>query len=194
MVLMDKKLQEVWIDKKLSNVVLDELIHIEETEMVKMVVETMNCYELDLHGVLVVQDTHEADQSYTHLRIEVSHSALYARSDQEVYSDAQSVDEAFMMVNYSRLESLIRRRMRELRLQGVATHLNYSIEDVDEERKMKAPPEFQSQPFKETEGQAMQGIPPLLAAHLRKTERKRRTLSPREALVVYRIPANRAPY
>ncbi|GJQ90298.1 hypothetical protein Tco_0001437 [Tanacetum coccineum] len=54
--------------------------------------------------------------------------------------EVQTVDEAFVMANYSRLDPLMRRRMRELRLQGVATRLNYSSEDVDEEREMKALP------------------------------------------------------
>ncbi|GKB36931.1 hypothetical protein Tco_0881873 [Tanacetum coccineum] len=53
-VLMGKKLQEVWMDKWLRNVVWDELIHIEETKMVKIemfedkvvktIVETKDCY------------------------------------------------------------------------------------------------------------------------------------------------------
>ncbi|GKC74050.1 hypothetical protein Tco_1119933 [Tanacetum coccineum] len=57
-----------------------------------------------------------------------------------VHPDAQAVDEPFILANYSRLEPLMRRRMRELRMQGVATHLNYSSEDVDEEREMEALP------------------------------------------------------
>ncbi|GKE65786.1 hypothetical protein Tco_1519947 [Tanacetum coccineum] len=50
-----------------------------------------------------------------------------------MHVEVQTVDEAFVMANYSRLEPLMRRRMRELRLQGVATRLNYLSEDVDEE-------------------------------------------------------------
>ncbi|GKB07675.1 hypothetical protein Tco_0835959 [Tanacetum coccineum] len=57
-----------------------------------------------------------------------------------VHPDIQAVDEPFVLANYSRLEPLMRRRMRELRLQGVATYLNYSSEDVDEEREMEASP------------------------------------------------------
>ncbi|GJV30816.1 hypothetical protein Tco_1391216 [Tanacetum coccineum] len=44
--------------------------------------------------------------------------------------------------------------MRELRLQGVATCLNYSSADVDKERELEAPPGFQPQPLEGTEGQA----------------------------------------
>nr|GEW88688.1 hypothetical protein [Tanacetum cinerariifolium] len=51
-----------------------------------------------------------------------------------------TVDEAFFMVNYLQLEPLMRKRMRELGLQSVATHLNYSRDDVDEERELEAPP------------------------------------------------------
>ncbi|GKE75892.1 hypothetical protein Tco_1537933, partial [Tanacetum coccineum] len=68
------------------------------------------------------------------------------------------------------------------RLQCVATRLGYFSEDVDEEKEMDAPIGFQSQPTI-TEGRVMQGVPLLLATHLRETGR-RRTLSPREALVV----------
>ncbi|GJR28762.1 hypothetical protein Tco_1104994 [Tanacetum coccineum] len=50
-----------------------------------------------------------------------------------VHADVKAVDEAFVMANYSQLELLMRRRMKELRLRGVATRLNYSSEDVDEE-------------------------------------------------------------
>ncbi|GKA68513.1 hypothetical protein Tco_0768430 [Tanacetum coccineum] len=81
----------------------------------------------------------------------------------------QAVEEAFIMANYSQLEPLMRRRMKELGMQGIVTHLNYSNEDVDEEREMGAPPEFQLQPLRETEGQTMQGIPSLFAAHLQET-------------------------
>ncbi|GKE14250.1 hypothetical protein Tco_1421827 [Tanacetum coccineum] len=58
----------------------------------------------------------------------------------------QTADEAFVTSNYSQLEPLMRRRMRALRLQGVATQWNYSSEDVDEEREMEAPLEIRSQP------------------------------------------------
>ncbi|GJT97196.1 reverse transcriptase domain-containing protein [Tanacetum coccineum] len=47
---------------------------------------------------------------------------------------------------------------------------------------MEAPPGYRSQPPGGTEGQGMKDIPRLLAAHLQETERRRRTLSPREAL------------
>nr|GEZ73350.1 hypothetical protein [Tanacetum cinerariifolium] len=73
-----------------------------------------------------------------------------------VHPDAQVVDEAFVMANNSQLEQLMRRRMKELRLQGIATRLNYSSDDVDEEWEMEAPPGFQPQPLKEMEGQTMQ--------------------------------------
>ncbi|GKE22814.1 hypothetical protein Tco_1434326 [Tanacetum coccineum] len=46
----------------------------------------------------------------------------------------QVVDEAFITENYLQLELFMRRRMRALRLLGVAIWLNYSSEDVDEER------------------------------------------------------------
>ncbi|GJX45160.1 hypothetical protein Tco_0261836 [Tanacetum coccineum] len=75
---------------------------------------------------------------------------------------------------------------------GMATHFNYSSEDVDEERELEAPPGFRPQPLKETEGQTMQGIPPLLVAHLQETERMRRTLSPREASVAHISPVHGA--
>ncbi|GKA76106.1 hypothetical protein Tco_0782484 [Tanacetum coccineum] len=81
----------------------------------------------------------------------------------------KAIDEAFVMVNYSRLEPPMRRRMRELRLQGVATRLNYSSEDVDEEREMELPPGFQPRPSGMTEEPIMGNIPPLLAFHLRET-------------------------
>ncbi|GJS98897.1 hypothetical protein Tco_0820067 [Tanacetum coccineum] len=84
--------------------------------------------------------------------------------------------------------------MRELRSHGVVNRLNYSDEDVDEEREMEAPLGLQSQPFRETEGQITQGIPLLLAAYLRETKRKRRTLSPREAPFAHESPANGAPH
>nr|GEZ19199.1 hypothetical protein [Tanacetum cinerariifolium] len=45
---MDKWLHVVRMDKYLSNVVWDELIHIDETKMVKTVVETEdNCMKID---------------------------------------------------------------------------------------------------------------------------------------------------
>ncbi|GJX93905.1 hypothetical protein Tco_0348491 [Tanacetum coccineum] len=86
-----------------------------------------------------------------------------------IHPDVQVVDEAFVMENYSQLEPLMRRRMKELRLQGIATRLNYSSEDVDEEREMEASPGVQLQPLRETKGQTMQGIPSLFAAHLQET-------------------------
>ncbi|GJU23459.1 hypothetical protein Tco_1156801 [Tanacetum coccineum] len=102
----------------------------------------------------------------------------------------QAVDKAFVLANYSRLEPLMRRRMRELRLQGVAIRLNYSSEYVDEERELEAPPGFQPRPFGMTEEPIIRNIPPLLASHLRETERRRRTLSPREAVGVDRMKTN----
>nr|GEY16173.1 hypothetical protein [Tanacetum cinerariifolium] len=63
--------------------------------------------------------------------------------------------------------------MRELRLHGIITHLNYSSEDVDEEKEMEAPPEFQTQPLKQAEEPVTKNIPSLLAAHLRETKRKK---------------------
>ncbi|GJV63202.1 hypothetical protein Tco_1474030 [Tanacetum coccineum] len=57
-----------------------------------------------------------------------------------VHLELQAFDEAFVMVNYSCLEPLLRRRMRELRLQGLATRLGYSSKDVDVERQMESPP------------------------------------------------------
>ncbi|GKB44830.1 hypothetical protein Tco_0889772, partial [Tanacetum coccineum] len=82
----------------------------------------------------------------------------------------------------------MRKRIRELRLQGVATRLNYSSEDVDEERKLEAPPGFRRQPLRGAKGKVMEGIPPLLVARLRETERRRRTLSPREASITHKSP------
>nr|GEU36723.1 reverse transcriptase domain-containing protein [Tanacetum cinerariifolium] len=70
--------------------------------------------------------------------------------------------------------------MRQLRLQGVKTRLNYSSEDVDEEIKIEAPPRILSEPPREAKEQGVEGIPPLLAAHLHGIERMRRALSPRE--------------
>ncbi|GKA39040.1 hypothetical protein Tco_0731591 [Tanacetum coccineum] len=49
--------------------------------------------------------------------------------------------------------------MRALRLRGVATQLNYSIKDVDEEREMEAPPEIRSQPSGTTREPIMGNIP-----------------------------------
>ncbi|GKC80388.1 hypothetical protein Tco_1131162 [Tanacetum coccineum] len=59
-----------------------------------------------------------------------------------LHPDTQIVDEAFMIANYSQLEPLMKRMMRDLRLQGVATRLVYSSEDVDVEMKMEAPLRF----------------------------------------------------
>ncbi|GJX59227.1 hypothetical protein Tco_0290617 [Tanacetum coccineum] len=41
-------------------------------------------------------------------------------------------------------------------MQGIATRLNYSSEDVDEEMEMEASLGFQLQPLRETKGQTMQ--------------------------------------
>ncbi|GKC44629.1 hypothetical protein Tco_1062351 [Tanacetum coccineum] len=49
----------------------------------------------------------------------------------------QAVDKAFVMANYIQLEPLLRKRIRELRLHGVVTCLNYSSEDVDKERELE---------------------------------------------------------
>ncbi|GJU88762.1 hypothetical protein Tco_1301185 [Tanacetum coccineum] len=75
---------------------------------------------------------------------------------------------------------------------GIATQLNYSRKDVDEERKIEAPPGFQPQPFRETERHKRQGIPLWLDAHLRETERRMRNLSPIEAPVAHRSYADGA--
>ncbi|GJR18295.1 hypothetical protein Tco_0966822 [Tanacetum coccineum] len=129
--------------------------------------------------------THHTSESY--LKHHLKQSNILRNL---VDPDAQVVDEAFIMANYSQLEPLTRRRMKELRLQGNATRLNYSSEYVDEEREIEAPLGFQPQTLRVTEGQTMQGILPLLAAHLRETERRRRTLSSKEAPVTYKSPAN----
>nr|GFA03545.1 hypothetical protein [Tanacetum cinerariifolium] len=50
----------VVMDELMSNVDWDDLKHM---EMVKAFVEVKDCYGLHLHGVRVVQDRHEADQS-----------------------------------------------------------------------------------------------------------------------------------
>ncbi|GJW90491.1 hypothetical protein Tco_0168044 [Tanacetum coccineum] len=49
--------------------------------------------------------------------------------------------------------------MKELRLQGVVTQLNYSSEDVDEERELEAPLGYRSQPLRGTEEQGMEEHP-----------------------------------
>ncbi|GJZ61474.1 chaperone protein ClpD, chloroplastic [Tanacetum coccineum] len=72
-----------------------------------------------------------------------------------VRPDMQAVDEAFVMANYLQLEPLMRKRMKELRLQGVATRLNYAS-DVDEKIELEASPRFRSQPPERTEKQAME--------------------------------------
>ncbi|GKB24367.1 hypothetical protein Tco_0863768, partial [Tanacetum coccineum] len=95
-------------------------------------------------------------------------------------TETQIVDEAFVTANYSQLEPLMRRRMRELRLQGVATQLDYSSEDVDEE--MEAPPEIRLESFGMMREPITGNIPQLLASHLRETKRMRRALSPRGAM------------
>nr|GEZ48965.1 hypothetical protein [Tanacetum cinerariifolium] len=84
-----------------------------------------------------------------------------------MHVEVRAVDEAFVMENYSRLEPLMRRRMRGLRLQGVATRLNYSSKDVDGEREMEAPSGFQPRPSIITEEPNMGNIPPLLSSHIR---------------------------
>ncbi|GKD27150.1 hypothetical protein Tco_1233364 [Tanacetum coccineum] len=88
-----------------------------------------------------------------------------------VHANTQAIDEAFVMANYSQLEPLMRKRMRQLRLQGIATRLNYSSEDVDEERELEASPGFRTRPSEGREEPITRNIPLLLAAHLRETER-----------------------
>ncbi|GJX13993.1 hypothetical protein Tco_0205751 [Tanacetum coccineum] len=73
-------------------------------------------------------------------------------------------------------------RIRELRLQGVATWLNYLSEDVDEKRDMEAPPEIRLESFGTTREPITGNITQLLASHPRETERMRRALSPRGAM------------
>ncbi|GJZ36636.1 hypothetical protein Tco_0582827, partial [Tanacetum coccineum] len=65
---------------------------------------------------------------------------------------------------------------------------NHCTINVDEEREIKAPPGFKPQPPRGTEGQAIEGIPSLLAVHLQETEKRRRTLSPRKAPAAHRSP------
>nr|GEW38813.1 hypothetical protein [Tanacetum cinerariifolium] len=74
-----------------------------------------------------------------------------------VHPDTQTVNEPFVMANYSQLEPFMRKRMKELKLQEVMTRLNYSREDVDEERELEAPPGYRSQPLEGTEEQGMEG-------------------------------------
>ncbi|GKA87851.1 hypothetical protein Tco_0809615 [Tanacetum coccineum] len=109
-----------------------------------------------------------------------------------MHTEMQTIEEAFVTANYSQLEPLIRRIMEALRLQGVATWLNYSSEDVDEKREMKAPPEVSSQPSITTREPITRNIPLFLASHLRETERRRRTLSPRGTTGVNGDPPNNA--
>ncbi|GKD01811.1 hypothetical protein Tco_1172085 [Tanacetum coccineum] len=92
----------------------------------------------------------------------------HAPSVTPMHTKMQTVDEAFVTTNYSQLEPLMRRRIRPLRLQDVATRLNYSNKDVDEEREIEAPPEIRSQPSS-TARDPITNIPPLLASHLRET-------------------------
>ncbi|GKD01045.1 hypothetical protein Tco_1171319 [Tanacetum coccineum] len=77
----------------------------------------------------------------------------------------------------------MRRRIRELRLRGVTTWLEYSSGDVDDEILADGPPGFQLQPRSNTEDPSRPNIPHLLAAHLR-TKQRRRVLSPTQAHVV----------
>ncbi|GKD26281.1 hypothetical protein Tco_1232495 [Tanacetum coccineum] len=63
-----------------------------------------------------------------------------------VHVDTQAVDEVFILANYSQLEPLMRKRMRQLRLHGIATRLDYSSEDVDEEMELEALPSFRTRP------------------------------------------------
>ncbi|GJZ12316.1 hypothetical protein Tco_0547546 [Tanacetum coccineum] len=74
---------------------------------------------------------------------------------------------------------------------SVAVILDEEERDVDEEREMEAPPGFRLHTPRGTERQAMEGIPPLLAAHLRETKR-RRTMLPREASTAHRNPMHKA--
>ncbi|GJZ83726.1 hypothetical protein Tco_0648899 [Tanacetum coccineum] len=94
------------------------------------------------------------------------------------------VDKAFVMANYSQLEPLVRKQMKEIRLRGVTARFEYSSEDVDEDIQMEGPPGFQLQPSTNTEIQATQNLPPLLPAHHREIEQRRMTFSPTYAPVV----------
>ncbi|GKB11303.1 hypothetical protein Tco_0845226 [Tanacetum coccineum] len=98
-------------------------------------------------------------------------SNIISNSLTPVHANTQAIDEAFVMANYSQLEPLMRKRMRQLRLQGIATRLNYSSEDVDEERELEASPGFRTRPSEGREEPITRNIPLLLAAHLRETER-----------------------
>ncbi|GJX02788.1 hypothetical protein Tco_0188704 [Tanacetum coccineum] len=108
-----------------------------------------------------------------------------------LHPDTQAVDEDFVMTNYSQLEPLVRRRMRELRLKGVAARLDYSSEDVDEEMQMECLPRFQLQPQINTENQGTQNKLPFLVAHLRDTERRQKTLSPAQAPIIQGGPTDK---
>ncbi|GJZ30836.1 hypothetical protein Tco_0575883 [Tanacetum coccineum] len=52
-----------------------------------------------------------------------------------VHPNVQAVDKAFVMATYSQLEPLMQRRMKELKLQGVATHFSYSSTRNEEDNK-----------------------------------------------------------
>ncbi|GJZ57999.1 hypothetical protein Tco_0613493 [Tanacetum coccineum] len=112
-------------------------------------------------------------------------------ADEIMLRSNQPESDTWQSLGSNQEEPLTRKRMRELRLQGVATRLNHSSDDVDKERKLEAPPGFWSQPPGGAEEPAMEGIPLLIAAHLRETERRRRTLSPIGASDVRREPPNR---
>ncbi|GJT59380.1 putative UPF0481 protein [Tanacetum coccineum] len=77
----------------------------------------------------------------------------------------------------------ILKRMRDLRLQGIATRLSYCSEDMDEEMQMEPRPGF---------SRSLQGDP-LLAAHLQETKRTWRTMSLRLAPIIQRGAMNEVP-
>ncbi|GJS13482.1 hypothetical protein Tco_0407954 [Tanacetum coccineum] len=81
-----------------------------------------------------------------------------------VHPNTQAVDEAFVMAK------------------------------VDKEREMEAPLRYQTQPFVGAEGVRHGGYTAALAAHLREVKRRRRTLSPREALNACRSPVYEVHY
>ncbi|GJU28943.1 hypothetical protein Tco_1172532 [Tanacetum coccineum] len=85
---------------------------------------------------------------------------------------------------FRKLEPLVRKQIKRLRLRGVTTQLKYYSEDVAEDMQTEGPPAFRSQPSVNTKNKGMQNLSPLLAAHLRETEQRQRSLSPTQAPVV----------
>ncbi|GKE28218.1 hypothetical protein Tco_1443602 [Tanacetum coccineum] len=51
-----------------------------------------------------------------------------------VHPNVQAIDEAFVMANYSQLEPLMGKRMKELKLQVVATRFSYSSTRNEEDK------------------------------------------------------------